>query len=133
MLKIKISESELAQHTADSYHEIAMEMANPSDLNVADVMEIKLFELKEITEKLRTEREVLRVELTHTYDKEFPTLEETAGETESAANDTSKKKGDSDSGKGDVGRSRRPFGDAHLDRSQRQASYQGEIPRHGRR
>jgi len=95
VLKIKISESELAQHTADSYHELAMQMANPSDLNISEVMEIKLFELKEITEKMRSEREILRVELTHTYDKEFPTLEETANETASASTDTSKKKHDS--------------------------------------
>ncbi|MFZ1936321.1 MAG: trypsin-like peptidase domain-containing protein [Thermoguttaceae bacterium] len=95
VLKIKISESELAQTTANSYHELAMQMANPSDLNISEIMEIKLFELKEITEKMRTERELLRVELTHTYDKEFPTLEETANETASASTDTSKKKHDS--------------------------------------
>ena len=40
----------------------------------------------------------MRVELTHTYDKEFPTLEETAAETESASNDASKKKGDGGKG-----------------------------------
>ncbi len=100
VLTIKINESELAQHTADSYHELAMQMANPSDLNIAEVMEIKLFELKEITQKIRTEREVLRIELTHTYDKEFPTLEETANETESASADTPKKKGDAGADEG---------------------------------
>jgi S1-C subfamily serine protease len=99
VLRIKVSESELAQHTADSYHEIAMQMANPSDFNIADVMEIKLFELKEITEKMRTEREVVRIELTHTYDKEFPTLEETANETTSAV-DKSKKRPDAGSDEG---------------------------------
>jgi S1-C subfamily serine protease len=93
ILSIKVNESELAQHTADSYHELALQMANPSDINIAEVMEIKLFELKERTQQMRTKREVLRVELTHIYDKEFPTLEETANETESAAAETPKKHG----------------------------------------
>jgi S1-C subfamily serine protease len=89
VLNIKVNESELAQHTADTCHDIAMAMSNISDLGIAEAMEFKLFALKEITKNMRSSREVLRVELTHKYDKEFPTLEETENETPSA--DTTKK------------------------------------------
>jgi S1-C subfamily serine protease len=91
VLHIKVSESELAQHTADSYHEVSMAMANLSDIGIAAAMEIKLFALKEITQEMRSSREVLRIRLSHKYDKEFPTLEETATETESASTGPSKK------------------------------------------
>jgi S1-C subfamily serine protease len=94
VLNIKVKESEYAQQTANSYHELAMQMENPSDLDISVVMEVKLFELKERIEHMRAEREVLRVRLSHKYDKEFPTLEETANETQSASADPPKKNRD---------------------------------------
>ena len=97
VLHIKVAESELAQETADTCHQISMSMSDLSDIETAMRAEGKLLALKEITQEMRTAREVLRVRLTHKYSKEFPTLEETASNTASA-DAGEKKHGEGDDG-----------------------------------
>jgi S1-C subfamily serine protease len=80
VLEITVNESELAQHTGDTCHEIAMKLNTLNDLGLAEELELRMLELKEVTQEIRTKREVLRVIFCHQYNKQFPTLEETAKE-----------------------------------------------------
>jgi hypothetical protein len=80
VINITIAESELAQRSADICHEIAMGLLTNTDVNQSQGLEMKLFAVKEITEKIRTQREMTRVIFCHQYNVPFPTLEETARE-----------------------------------------------------
>jgi hypothetical protein len=113
VINITVNESDLAQQTADTCHEIAMNLSSQTDLGIAEAMEIKLFALKEITQKIRSQREVLREIFCHQYNQRFPTLEETpkedaeeGGNTETTPNKNArpkppKDKDESSAGAGD--------------------------------
>ena len=55
--------------------------------------------LKNAEANLRTVRDVIRLKLRHDYNKDFPTLEETAKDSPAAAADDAKKPKDSAAGK----------------------------------
>jgi hypothetical protein len=79
LITLTIQEFDVADHTGNSYHDLAMSMSTQADLGEG-YWEAKLISLKEATSELRRHRDILRVELTHRYGLDFPTLEQTAKE-----------------------------------------------------
>jgi S1-C subfamily serine protease len=80
LINLTVNESQIAERTSDTCREIGSALSTSTDPSAAAGLEGKLFALKEVSQKMRTDREVLRVTFTHQYNKPFPTLEETAKE-----------------------------------------------------
>jgi S1-C subfamily serine protease len=71
------AEADLAQRFGDACQELATALATQSDAEVHQA-EWNMARIKHNASNLRTVRDLIRLKLARKYDKEFPTLEETA-------------------------------------------------------
>jgi hypothetical protein len=91
LIQLKLEESDLAQRTADTCHEIATALDTQTDPDVAATLEIKLFALKEVMQEVQSKRGILREIFIHQYNKPFPTLEESARDESAGSRGDEKK------------------------------------------
>jgi S1-C subfamily serine protease len=74
---LTVAEADLAQRFSDACRELATALTTQSDAQVQQA-EFNLTHFRHNASNLRTVRDLIRLKLARKYDKEFPTLEETA-------------------------------------------------------
>ena len=90
---LTIREADLAQRASDTFRQVSTALTSQSEV-VAFEAEAFLDALKSTEANLRTIRDVIRLKLRREYDKDFPTLEETAKDASAgSADDVAKPKG----------------------------------------
>lgn len=93
LITLSLAESVIAKRTADAYHELSMSITSATSENNS-LWESRSAAVKQAMSDMRSARDVLRVNLTHKYNKDFPTPEETAKrgdeDTASASKDKDK-------------------------------------------
>ena len=100
LIKTMLREANAAQKASSAYQELASVIVTQGSSRAP---ELATAELKEHLADLRTEYDLLRVNLSRKYQKTYPTLEDTAKEGDSASNDDDTKKDDADAGGGHKG------------------------------
>jgi len=128
LIKMVVSEANLADKLGTIYKSLADEVLLQSGFRE---MESGNTAIKEQLADIRSKHDVLRINLSRKYDTQFPTLEDTAKETESGSDDSGTKKPEGVlAPRASRTTSSRPFAPGP---TARHAQGPGEISRHGRR
>ncbi len=103
LIEMILVEGNAAEKIGTAYSELAEAVLQQGGSREAEMAAVRL---KVHLADLRTDYDLLRVNLSRKYRKHFPTLDETADETASASADASSKKHDAGAGNGSAGSSR---------------------------